>query len=428
MKAQTKLKALSKGNKTYIHLYWVYKGTRVIISTGIEFSRSYCRNDCTFKATKQDYQLLNSRLNNLQRKANDYIQYCIEHNKPVLNNDCKEYVFSKWILPTQWFNKEQYERPTRYFALEWFDDFMTFKKQQVKSSFSLKDYKSLHNALLDYERDNSKLSFHTMNSLEWIYNFRDYLRMSRPNENHLEKSRRVYLSKGNLQDTTINKRLQTLKNWFIWVEKKGLCVFDKDVMKYNVEKGKQEIIALSIDEIKSIYYYDKYLNNERYLIDVFVMNCYLGLRYQDLKNLNKDNFIYLDNELYYITFNSKTQERIEVPVLPIAYEVLNKYEFKIKVYANAVFNRRLKEILKKHNLLEREVKVNETRNGRTINLVHKLNDVVSTHTCRKSFITNALLNNVPLNVVMKATGHTQISTVQKYAEKKRDYDAFKGMM
>jgi integrase len=432
--AQIQLKGLSKGKGkiSYLHLYAKgIKNVRFVISTKIEYNKNYSKADGFFKSNKSDYLELNARLRYLKNRADEYLTYCDKNKHAVDLNEAKEYIFNDKNLniyqAVKKVQPQQEQEPVRLFAMEYYSDFYEFKKQEVSSIYSLKDYKSLWNALLDFEYDNKRFSVVDMNSLKWVYDFRDYLRKPRPSKGGLQPNQREYLSKGMLQDSTINKRLQSLKNWFNWIEKKGLCNYSKDVMNYNVAKGVQEINSLSVEEIKQIYSCDKYTDEERYIVDIFVMNCYMGLRYSDLKDFDKKNFQKLSDGMYYVIFNSKTNKRIEVPLLPTAREILEKYNYELKISSDQVLNRRIKEILAKYELLEVDVYVNSTVNEKTQQKRVKLREIVSTHICRKTFVTLALDAGVPHNTIMNSTGHTQLSTLQKYAKRKRNFAAFKSM-
>jgi integrase len=106
----------------------------------------------------------------------------------------------------------------------------------------------------------------------------------------------------------------------------------------------RHFISLSMNEIKQLYYFNKYNESERRIIDVFVLDCLMGLRYGDLASLNTD-FFKLDDDgnLYYSKYNQKTIEKIDVPITPLALEILDEYDYQPFVPANALLNRRIKK-------------------------------------------------------------------------------------
>ena len=81
--------------------------------------------------------------------------------------------------------------------------------------------------------------------------------------------------------------------------------------------------------------------------------------------------------------------------------ILKKYDTNLKGFpksiSNQKFNQYIKEVLKI---------VGFTQNGRLISEPEKpLYDCVSSHTCRRSFITNLYLDGCSLYDIMKISGH-----------------------
>ena len=427
------LKALSKGkNKPrYIHIYYQQKGIRLIVSTKIEYSKSYCKADCTFKVNKENYLELNARLRHLKNRAEEYLQYSLKNKHQFNLAEAKQYIFGDYMaVPFMLLKNKKIEQvheqeslPERYFALDYYQEFYDYKDAELNNKLSLKDYKTLWNTLLDFEYDsNKRYTFYDMNKMEWLFKFREYL--SQPRVNNTDRN---YLSNGYLSDTTINKRFQTLKNWFKWADSKSIHKFDNQVMLYNVKKHYQEIISVTLDEIRELYLFDKYNESERRIIDVFILACMTGLRYGDLKSLDKNLFMYdSDGHLYYSKYNQKTNEKIDVPITSLTKEILEKYDYQPFVPANAVFNRRIKEVLKKHSLLEVPVQKNVKRQGKIKMYTLLKREAITVHTGRKSFITNAKHLGIPDGVIMSATGHKKLSTMDRYNEKRKDYKAFAG--
>src|SRR5690606_15520938 len=61
--------------------------------------------------------------------------------------------------------------------------------------------------------------------------------------------------------------------------------------------------------------------------DVFLFSCYTGLSYIDVKALSPDNVIKgLDGNDWLFTTRTKTDERLKIPLLPQAKDIIKKYE------------------------------------------------------------------------------------------------------
>ncbi|MCS3533106.1 integrase [Chryseobacterium sp. JUb7] len=153
--------------------------------------------------------------------------------------------------------------------------------------------------------------------------------------------------------------------------------------------------------------YEKKFVSERLIQvrDIFLFCCYTGLAYVDVKNLTKDNVnIGVDGEQWIFTRRQKTDTSVRVPLLPLAKELILKYEnhprcvnsgFLFPVISNQTMNSYLKEIA---DLCE-------------------INKELTFHIARHTFATTITLSNgVPIESVSKMLGHTNIKTTQHYAK------------
>src|SRR5690606_15107773 len=138
--------------------------------------------------------------------------------------------------------------------------------------------------------------------------------------------------------------------------------------------------------------------------DVFLFSCYTGLSYIDVKALTPDHLLKgIDGNEWLFTKRIKTDEKLKIPLLPQAKEIIKKYEDSaerritkvlLPVYSNQKVNNYLKEICK----------------------ACKINKKVTFHTARHTFATTVTLSNgVPIETVSKMLGHTKLSTTQIYA-------------
>ncbi len=138
--------------------------------------------------------------------------------------------------------------------------------------------------------------------------------------------------------------------------------------------------------------------------DVFVFCCFTGLAYADVKKLTHDDFVIgIDGELWINTKRTKTKTKSNIPVLPTAMMILEKYEDSphlingkvLPVLTNQKMNAYLKEIADLSG-----VKKNLT-----------------THLARHTFATTVTLSNgVSIESVSKMLGHKNLRTTQHYAK------------
>ena len=181
---------------------------------------------------------------------------------------------------------------------------------------------------------------------------------------------------------------------------------EKDLVVYY--KGKFNEVAtnyLTQEEIKSIQDKDFAGQGLNLVRDIFIFSCYTGLAYIDIYNLTKDRISTgIDGNLWIMTHRQKTHTASNIPLLPIADEILRKYENHplttdserlLPMYTNQKVNEYLKTI------------------AETCGITKKL----TFHVARHTFATTVTLgNNVSMESVSKMLGHRSIKTTQHYAK------------
>ncbi|RPD39427.1 site-specific integrase [Chitinophaga barathri] len=139
--------------------------------------------------------------------------------------------------------------------------------------------------------------------------------------------------------------------------------------------------------------------------DAYLFMTLTGYAYKDALLLSPDNIMkFFDGEDWIVKNRAKTWCRENVPLLPLAKEILNKY--KDHPYCLA------------HNCLL-PIKSNQRFNGylKEIADLCGIKKNLTTHTARHTFATTVTLaNGVPLETVSAMLGHKSIRTTQIYAK------------
>ncbi|MFN8353199.1 MAG: site-specific integrase [Spirosomataceae bacterium] len=137
--------------------------------------------------------------------------------------------------------------------------------------------------------------------------------------------------------------------------------------------------------------------------DIYMFSVYTGLRFGDAINLKTENIINeKDGGKWIQIIQEKTKEPFRVPMLNHAIHIMRKYESESKItgYVLARIS---------HQKLNSYLKVIAAMVGISKNLTH--------HTARHTFATTIALNNeVPMEIVSRMLGHTNIRTTQIYAK------------
>jgi site-specific recombinase XerD len=141
--------------------------------------------------------------------------------------------------------------------------------------------------------------------------------------------------------------------------------------------------------------------------DTFLFCCFTGYAFVDVEKLTPQNIVSgKDKVLWIKTTRTKTEIEANVPLIPNAIEILNKYESHL---CREVENRLL------------PVKSNQKMNAylKEIADLAGIDKNLTTHIARHTFATTVTLDNdVPLESVSKMLGHTKLTTTQIYAKTK----------
>lgn len=133
--------------------------------------------------------------------------------------------------------------------------------------------------------------------------------------------------------------------------------------------------------------------NEKIVLQYFLFSCYTGIRYSDLKLLNAED---IQNNTIHIRMH-KTSLGVSIPLSRKANQLLppSKSGKIFSIFCNKVTNRILKKIA--------------TKSG--------IDKKLTFHVARHTFATTSLTLGIPIEVICKLLGHTNIKTTQIYGPK-----------
>ena len=144
--------------------------------------------------------------------------------------------------------------------------------------------------------------------------------------------------------------------------------------------------------------------------DIFIFSVYTGLRFEDAQQLTIDKIAQDKNGNYSLTIaQEKTSEHLSIPIFKPAVDIIHKYEDSDERKAQ---HRVLPRIT--NQKLNAYLKVIADLTGTKKNLTHH----VARHTCATTIL---LSNEIPMEVVSKWLGHTNIKTTQIYAKITNSY-------
>ena len=224
-----------------------------------------------------------------------------------------------------------------------------------------------------------------------------------------------------MRNTTIGKQLSFLK-WFLrWAFKKGVHQNNAyDSYKPKLKSTQKKIISLTWDELNRLREF-KIPSNKQALErvrDVFLFQCFTGLRYSDVFNLRRSD---IKGDHIEVT-TVKTSDSLIIELNNHSKAILDKYKdvaFEddkvLPVITNQKMNDYLKELAELAGIDE-PVRQTYYRGNERIDEVTPKYALLGTHAGRRTFICNALALGIPPQVVMKWTGHSDYKAMKPYID------------
>ena len=224
-----------------------------------------------------------------------------------------------------------------------------------------------------------------------------------------------------MRNSTIGKQLSFLK-WFLrWAFKKDLHQNNAyDSYKPKLKSTQKKIIFLTWEELNKLREFEipaakQALDRVR---DVFLFQCFTGLRYSDVFNLRRSD---IKGDHIEVT-TVKTSDSLIIELNNHSKAILDKYKdvaFEddkvLPVITNQKMNDYLKELAELAGIDE-PVRQTYYRGNERIDEVTPKYALLGTHAGRRTFICNALALGIPPQVVMKWTGHSDYKAMKPYID------------
>ena len=224
-----------------------------------------------------------------------------------------------------------------------------------------------------------------------------------------------------MRNSTIGKQLSFLK-WFLrWTYKKGVHQNNAyDSYKPKLKSTQKKIIFLTWNELNRLREF-KIPSNKQALErvrDVFLFQCFTGLRYSDVFNLRRSD---IKGDHIEVT-TVKTSDSLIIELNNHSKAILDKYKdvaFEddkvLPVITNQKMNDYLKELAELAGIDE-PVRQTYYRGNERIDEVTPKYALLGTHAGRRTFICNVLALGIPPQVVMKWTGHSDYKAMKPYID------------
>ena len=221
-----------------------------------------------------------------------------------------------------------------------------------------------------------------------------------------------------MRNTTIGKQLSFLK-WFLrWAFKKGVHQNNAyDSYKPKLKSTQKKIIFLTWDELNRLREFKIPFNKQALerVRDVFLFQCFTGLRYSDVFNLRRSD---IKGDHIEVT-TVKTSDSLIIELNNHSKAILDKYKdvaFEYDKVLPVITNQKMNDYLKELSGIDEPIRQTYYKGNERIDDVTPKYALLGTHAGRRTFICNALALGIPPQVVMKWTGHSDYKAMKPYID------------
>jgi len=385
---------------TLIVLIYRVKGKRIVYSTGMTISpKNWNDKSMRARATADffDSQVINENLNRLEEhvKAIDR-EFRAKGEIPTVE-EFKE-AMRKSINGGQEASKSSFSAFVEAFIRE-------RSAMPNYSPASIKVYKTARNHYFKYTRGKA-VEFKDV-TLDHLADFVTYLR------------------KKGFGDNYVHKLLATLRAMLNDAQKRDIGKHTPfSIGSFKVTKRDSDTVYMNMEELTRLEHLDLSGNPKLARVrDLFLLGSFTGLRFSDFTKITPDHIKSVDGVEILSIAVTKTQDLVEIPFHPVVKKILVRNDGQPpQPISNQKMNTYLKELCQLLDMNELVTK-REFPGGKMKVLQIPKWQLVSSHTARRSFATNAYKAGIDAISIMKITGQKQHSTFMKYIRVSKEENA-----
>ncbi len=407
--ASIRFEIKSKKNPSHLFIRFYHsKDFEAMTKTGILISPNHWNNKLQrFKSIAvsiADKEEITERLNGLK---NFIIS---EYNKSYNKG---EIISKPWLdsRVNKFNNRPTHENDTSVFFLPFVDKFINESKTRINPDTgkqldikTIRKYNTTLTRLKEFETKHKTKLKHIDIGFDFFQNFVSFLSID-----------------CGYKKTTMNKYISQIKMFCNEVKIKGYNYNPEyESRRFYVKRGKIIDTYLNKHEIAKIYKLS--FENERVdkIRDLFIIGLWTGLRVSDFSELER---MKISGNNILISSTDKTNAPVRIPIHPQIKQILNKRKGKLPSFnltpksLENLFNKEVKNICKDAEITQNIIgDLRNRETNRDIRGIYPKYKLISSHTCRRSFVTNHL-GVLPDKAIMTITTHSSIEQLHKYDKK-----------
>ncbi len=345
----------------------------------------------TQREADNNHDHINKMIRIYRRKAEGAIQNAIDNDLTL-----SDAYFKNWFAGKQARNEKK-----EFF--EWFDDYIESSRPD-KAKWTVKGYESVKSFLKDFEKDTK--THIDMNALDM--SFYDSLK------NYAFIKRKTIV-----QDNYFAKITNVLKSFLSWAQDRGANVSDH-FHKFSTPEREKEIIFLTIDELLTLYNFKFESARLEKARDIYCFGCFTGFRISDIQELRREHI----KDGYIQKTIRKTKVIETIPLNQYSQQILDKYKDEgvnpLPTISDQKLNEYIKECCEKAKI-NSPVSLTRFYGGKTVESVFPKHELITTHTARKTFLTNSIILGMNYMAARGISGHKRDKNFNRYVKIAEDF-------
>ena len=336
------------------------------------------------KESNNNYEIINNELQLIEEKVNKLFLFLKGNDIPFSVEKFNE-IFEKKAEPEE----------DKFDFFSCFEEYID-KGKLTKTPNTIKGQTTIKNYLEFFCKENTiTLSFDKIND-DFFEQLRDY-------------SYQIKMMKQNY----FAKVIKVLKSFLNWATEKGYNT-NREFEKFRAVEHDIDIVYLSFDELMKLY--EKDFNNDRLsqVRDFYCMGCFTGLRFSDLSKLHLANIS--EDHIVLSIQKTKTQNHA-IKLNKYAKAILEKYKGTIyeplPIISSQKFNEYIKECCELAEITQ-PFTIHWFVGNKKKSLTQPKCKLITSHTARKTFITNSLLLGMEPKAIKKIANIKKDAVLDKY--------------
>lgn len=240
------------------------------------------------------------------------------------------------------------------------------------------------------------------------------------NDCFFEELMKYSFLKKEIKNNYFSKILAILKSFLNWCNEKGYNK-NREYEKFKSKSNDIDIIYLTFDELLKLYNYDFESSRLNHTRDFYCFGCFTGLRFSDLSQLKSANIS--ETHINISLQKTKTQNHI-IKLNKFSKEILDKYKHTIyeplPIISSQKFNKYIKECCEKIEL-NNPITITSFIGTKKVQNTFPKYELITSHTARKTFITNSLLLGMEPKAIKKIADIKKDEVLNKYLKITEEY-------